>query len=350
MSFLNGLHPKSNFLAAIRRDRVRRDSMSWPDVFAQSYLIWTEHIGPNTGPLVRVLEKEGHTPLTVCPIDWRPRSEIKELIAGIPNGYCSLMVLHQSLEGVIPAIAQPELDVADIDGKALHFAMGDLHVNHESILPSGATAAYPGPLEWLATDQASQTGFREITFDEDGRFMRSIHIPTPSRKLVTLVAGNTLPIHLPDVMPLEDWLDSESWEAPIPGHQVEVGSPGNTMFIIGSGVGRDNAARHRYFFDIRYFHSPTGDSRQLADSISEYLKHRFEGSLARVSQIPSVDAADRYAEGVVIEGEVEGDTSALSMEEAIREHTADEEDPRIQNIALDLWANPESIQTIIDTI
>lgn len=327
---------------SMSRDRVLRDDTTWPRLFAgEGLFVMHETTDPGgTIPGTHIIEKHGHTPLSVCPINWRPGGEIRKLLELIPNNYCDIMVMHQSLEGVVPMIGNPEVRVEDLDGKAKYFAMGDLHVDHVTDLPSGGRAAYPGPLEWLATDQADSTGYRHVCFDEGGGYVSSTHIRTASRRLVRIVAVQGGLIDLTALMPEEDWGGrSSEW--------IEVGSPGNSVRI--NGTRRGESLRRDYLFEVRYFHTATGETRQLAETLRSYLVNQFAGSLGKVSQIPSVDPASGYLEGGP--GAGEGDLStglgSITMEEAIRRECAEDEDPEVMRMALDVWSHPEVIQAIV---
>lgn len=321
---------------SMRRDRVRRDARTWPESFQENFFVCPEQLGEDGLPRLYTLEKEDHRPITICPINWRPTAQIRELLSGIPNGYCDLMILHQSLEGVIPAIGNPELELEHLDGKAAHFAMGDLHVDHATTLPSGAVAAYPGPLEWLATDQAPHAGYRWITFNEEGSWRNSTHSSSNSRKLVNIQITQHALIDLVALMP------GEAWGVP---EFVEVGSPGNSVRIQGSSS-LFEGLRHRYFFDLRYFNSTTGDNKSVAESVKNHLEYNFPGCLVRIKQIASVDPAQAYTEDS--DEEFYSNSSSLSMEEAIRQHCAEEEDPAILQTALDIWSHPENVKNILE--
>jgi hypothetical protein len=98
--------------------------ISWIDRDINS-MVW----GPNDG----ILNIHG---LKIKAINWLPAIKVRALLAEMDSNHpVDILVMHQSCEGMVPQIANPEVTIAQLAGKARYVAIGDIHITKTIQVP-----------------------------------------------------------------------------------------------------------------------------------------------------------------------------------------------------------------------
>jgi hypothetical protein len=352
IAYISGNHD------SLKRDEVaQRKSFGWDRFFAERF----EHtfLPEGSGRFIsEEWDSESNLPkvftvptspeVTVCPINARSKTRIREIMNRMPRHYADFLLLHQSVEGVVPNIGDPDLAPKDITGKCLYAALGDLHFVWSELIQNDPVEdssdsfptlmAYPGPMEWSRVNEVEHCGaiYGRVGDDMGVTFE---HVSNPfSRRIVNLdvfpMTFNSIVSELRqffEIPKTTDW----SIQA-VPGTVV-------TSYDFEEGV-KWIGNRHALTLNVRYPSTPDGSGKDAAKEVANRLEELRaavpdpETLSIHTAQIPKVDTSFGFAdvEGNISESE---NTSFLSMPEAInRMH--DEDKPDATRIALEIWDDP----------
>lgn len=332
----------------IRKDRVRRAGTRWIDLFPRVVSEDRSLAGPDGVPATIELERPGKGILRVCPIDWRPRAEIREILAAMPSGHCDLLVLHQSMEGAVARIGNPEIEFPMLEGKCLYAALGDIHLYRTwSSSETRTVAAYPGPLEWIRSNEATEMGALSVEIDTDSErvVIERIRYPVRGRVVLDVHPGTVVDAVTASRGVLE-FGDSRS------SHRVG-GTSNHCTVVLGDSIRLEEQCS-AVWFELRYPHTLDRSGKDAAESVAVLLREvcsRHEvDAIVQLSRLPTVDRQSDYLEASVATAAEEAGSGAVTMAQALEEIAEDdsEETRRVTEACLDLWGSPGSVAEVIN--
>lgn len=114
-----------------------------------------------------------HVPWRMRAIDWMPAAPLAIQLAAIPDGELDFLFLHQACEGILPAIAEPEVRLEQLRNKAKLVIIGDVHVNR-TVYAGDTTVVSCGSTERCSLDQDPFKVVKLIEYDVEERRVESI--------------------------------------------------------------------------------------------------------------------------------------------------------------------------------
>ena len=156
--------------------------------------------------------------INVLAFDWMPAADIATELEKIQPGELDVLCLHQSVEGLLPTIGQPEVRLEQLRGKARLVLVGDVHVNKVIDLGEGTTLVSAGSTEMCASDEDPNKVVKLISYDAANHTVVEIRdLPLTTREIVRWVVQTDHEMNLlvgslrPDLAP-RLWLVSYNAE------------------------------------------------------------------------------------------------------------------------------------------
>lgn len=328
---------------SVRRDRIVRRNLRWIDLFGGTLREIPDDSGVPGCHFLQKMSNGVMETLSICPVDFRPRQDIRDLLERMPSGYCHVLVLHQSMEGAIASIGNPEVDQVNLADKALYVALGDIHQHGIYQVSPGTVAAYPGPLEWVRTSESSCAGGLLVSIDPTALTVSLERYTIPSRNYIVIDAhpGSVVDARraLKDLMVFGQPLD------------FRVGGSENYGHVAWSESTSAREADSRCLIDVMYPHTVNGTGKSLAESVATFLETMVPlDCIVRIKKMPGVDAQAAYIEGAESdETQMAGDV--VTMVQAIEEMAEDDspETRLVTRVAVDLWHDPGRLAEIINS-
>jgi DNA repair exonuclease SbcCD nuclease subunit len=251
------------------------------------------HLGDLTGP----------NGISLIACDWMPSDKIgaflEEFRTVHKDSPVDMMLLHQSCEGFIPQIGTTELQRTQLDGVARYVGIGDLHVNKLE-LRADTIIASTGSTELVSLAEDPQKYVHVVTFNGRDKRVGVERLPLKTRPVLKFGV-------------LASEAQADDVRAQIMQHSAEGGGP--LVFL------PYNREAQQWVQKLR---------AQLVDA--GYRLFRAEPESA-------VDYTASFAAAAA--------SSTTDMAEILREVL---KDPALEQVAVDLWANPDNIDAILDQL
>jgi DNA repair exonuclease SbcCD nuclease subunit len=249
--------------------------------------------------------KQWHPPGTMIRIqswDWMPAAAIARRLEEIVPGELDILCIHQSVEGLMPAIGEPEVRLDQLRGKARLVLAGDLHVNKTLEIGPDTTLISCGSTEMCSADEDPAKVVKLIQYDAEARRIHGV-VDLPLR-----------------TRPIYGWNISNEGEFDYVRSQLAIpGSPGDPNISPLHIVAIATEFAHRV--------------PELAASARE------AGALFVSRPIPTVEMGESFAAGK--------ESAALEIISIIGARHQDEAE---RAAALALWRNPENLDVIIESL
>lgn len=120
---------------------------------------------------------------SVALVDWMPSNRLPSFLEALPK--VDILVLHQSLEGLVPNVPQTELTQKQLLGRARLIIIGDTHVTKVLTLSDGTIVLSPGPTELNSSAEDRQKSVSIIDYDQEKHQVLEIRqVPLKTRRVL----------------------------------------------------------------------------------------------------------------------------------------------------------------------